>query len=102
MSVLNSIVDAIRQLVVGPMSQEALAVALDQRASIHSEKLDWRNSIVDLMKLTGQDSSLQAREQLAQELGYQGKLDGSAAMNIWLHTEVMRRLATSGGIYGNR
>lgn len=55
--------------------------------------LDWRNSIVDLMKLTGSDSSLESRKALAMELGYTGKLDGSAEMNMWLHAQVMRELA---------
>jgi hypothetical protein len=61
------------------------------------EKLDWRQSIVDLMKALKLDSSLAARKQLAQELGYTGALDGSAEMNIWLHRQVMTKLAESGG-----
>jgi hypothetical protein len=61
------------------------------------EKLDWRQSIVDLMKALKLDSSLSARKQLAQELGYTGALDGSAEMNIWLHRQVMTKLAESGG-----
>ena len=63
-----------------------------------SEKLNWQQSIVDLMKLLKLDSSLTARKQLAQELGYKGSLDGSAEMNIWLHKEVMTKLAESGGV----
>lgn len=59
--------------------------------------LNWRTSIVDLMKLLGLDSSLDHRKQLAQELGYTGSLDGSAEMNVWLHREVMRQLAANGG-----
>ncbi len=96
MSILGSIINAILRWINGPMSQSALADALDKQASMASERLDWRNSIVDLMKLTGQDSSLKAREQLAQELGYTGKLDGSAEMNTWLHAQVMQRLASGG------
>ncbi len=61
------------------------------------EDLNWRQSIVDLMKLLKLDSSLTARKSLAQELGYTGALDGSAAMNIWLHKQVMRKLAENGG-----
>jgi len=61
------------------------------------EKLDWRQSIVVLMKALKLDSSLGARKQLAQELGYTGALDGSAEMNIWLHRQVMTKLAESGG-----
>jgi 3-oxoacyl-ACP reductase-like protein len=59
--------------------------------------LNWRTSIVDLMKLLGLDSSLSNREELAKELGYTGELDGSAEMNIWLHKAVMRELAKNGG-----
>ena len=59
--------------------------------------LNWRTSIVDLMKLLDIDSSLDNRKQLAEELGYTGEKDGSAEMNIWLHKEVMRRLAANGG-----
>lgn len=61
------------------------------------QKLNWRTSIVDLMKLLGLDSSLAERKGLAQEMGYTGALDGSAEMNIWLHKQVMRELAANGG-----
>ena len=61
------------------------------------EDFDWRKSIVDLMKLLKLDSGLAARKQLAQELGYSGALDGSAEMNVWLHKQVMTKLAESGG-----
>lgn len=54
---------------------------------------NWKTSIVDLMKLVGMDSSLDARKELAQDLGYTGALDGSAEMNMWLHKKVMERLA---------
>jgi len=59
--------------------------------------LNYRTSIVDLMKLLGMDSSLENRKELASELGYTGEKDGSAEMNIWLHREVMRQLAAHGG-----
>ena len=59
--------------------------------------LNWRTSIVDLMKLLDLDSSLDNRKELATELGYQGAKDGSAEMNIWLHKAVMRELAKNGG-----
>jgi hypothetical protein len=59
---------------------------------------NWKVSIVDLMKLLNLDSSLGARKQLAQELGYKGELNGSAEMNIWLHKQVMTKLAESGGV----
>ncbi|MEO6256231.1 MAG: DUF3597 domain-containing protein [Sphingomicrobium sp.] len=59
--------------------------------------LNWRTSIVDLMKLLGLDSSLDNRKELATELGYSGATDGSAEMNIWLHKAVMQELARNGG-----
>ena len=59
--------------------------------------LNWRTSIVDLMKMLGMESSLQERKDLAMELGYTGTLEGSAEMNIWLHKAVMRELAKNGG-----
>ncbi|CAN1527387.1 Domain of unknown function DUF3597 [Caulobacteraceae bacterium] len=59
--------------------------------------LNWKTSIVDLMKLLGIDSSLANRKELATELGYTGDLDGSAEMNIWLHKATMRQLAANGG-----
>ena len=59
--------------------------------------LNWRTSIVDLMKLLGLDSSLDNRKELATELGYTGDKDGTAEMNMWLHKEVMRQLAANGG-----
>lgn len=59
--------------------------------------LNWRTSIVDLMKLLGMDASLQERKDLAMELGYTGELEGSAEMNMWLHKAVMRELAANGG-----
>jgi hypothetical protein len=62
-----------------------------------SQKLNWRTSIVDLMKLVNLDSSLEHRKQLATELGYTGDMNDSAAMNIWLHKAVMRKLAENGG-----
>ena len=59
--------------------------------------LNWRSSIVDLMKMLGMESSLQERKDLAMELGYTGELEGSAEMNMWLHKAVMRELAKNGG-----
>jgi hypothetical protein len=66
-------------------------------AAKNSEKLDWRRSIVDLMKLLDLDSSLAARKQLAQELHYSGDSNDSASMNVWLHKQVMLQLAENGG-----
>jgi 3-oxoacyl-ACP reductase-like protein len=72
-------------------------LVLETMAAGTSQKLDWRNSIVDLMKLVGIDSSLANRKALAQELGYTGDMNDSATMNVWLHKEVMRKLAENGG-----
>ena len=72
-------------------------LVLETMAAGNQQKLDWRNSIVDLMKLVGIDSSLGNRKALAQELGYTGDMNDSAPMNIWLQKEVMRRLAENGG-----
>ena len=70
---------------------------LEKLAANQTEKLDWKVSIVDLMKLLKLDSSLGERKKLAQELGYAGALDGSAEMNTWLHKQVMTKVAESGG-----
>ena len=74
-----------------------VAAILDKLASKNSEKLDWKRSIVDLMKLVGMDSSLAARKELAQDLHYTGDTNDSITMNIWLHKEVMKKLAENGG-----
>ena len=65
---------------------------LDDMAAKNPQKLNWRNSIVDLMKLVGMDSTLQERKALADEMGYTGDKNDSAAMNIWLHKKLMERL----------
>jgi len=70
---------------------------LDGLAAKNPEKLDWKRSIVDLMKLVGMDSSLAARKELATELNYPGDKSDSATMNIWLHKEVIKRIAENGG-----
>ncbi len=70
---------------------------LAKLASQTKEKLDWRRSIVDLMKLLNLDSSLAARKELAKELHYTGSTEDSAAMNVWLHKQVMIKLAENGG-----
>jgi hypothetical protein len=80
-----------------PMSREEVATMIEKIANDQDENFNWDESIVDLMKLLKLDSSLGARKQLAQELGYRGKLDGSAEMNVWLHEQVMTKLAESGG-----
>jgi 3-oxoacyl-ACP reductase-like protein len=70
---------------------------LETMAAGTNQKLDWRNSIVDLMKLVGIDSSLANRRALAQELGYTGDMNDTAPMNIWLHKQVLRKLSENGG-----
>ncbi len=70
---------------------------LNDMAKKNPEKLNWHTSIVDLMKLVGMDSSLSARKELAQELNYTGNTNDSASMNIWLHKQVMRKIAENGG-----
>lgn len=67
---------------------------LDERAS--GERLDWRRSVVDLLKTLKRDSSLNARKKMASEAGYTGKLDGSAEMNTWLHSYIMCHLKRFG------
>ena len=74
-----------------------IEAVLKQRADQKNEKLDWRRSIVDLMKVLDLDSGLTARKQLAQELGYKGELNGSVEMNTWLHKQVMQKVAANGG-----
>jgi len=70
---------------------------LDGLAASNPEKLDWKKSIVDLMKLVDMDSSLAARKELAKELHYTGDTSDSAAMNTWLHKEVIKKIAENGG-----
>jgi hypothetical protein len=70
---------------------------LEKMASANTQKLNWRTSIVDLMKLVGMDSSLENRKALARELGYTGDPADSATMNTWLHKRVMQELAAHGG-----
>jgi len=70
---------------------------LEQLNEKGGQRLNWRTSIVDLMKLVGLDSSLANRKELATELGYTGDKNDSAAMNIWLHKAVMKKLSENGG-----
>ena len=74
-----------------------VAPILDQAVKAKGEKLEWRTSIVDLMKALDIDSSFSARKELAKELGYTGDSNDSASMNIWLHKQVMTKLAANGG-----
>lgn len=70
---------------------------LNGMAQSAGQTLNWRTSIVDLLKLLGLDSSLQSRKELAGELAYSGDTNDSASMNIWLHRQVMNKLAANGG-----
>ena len=74
-----------------------IAATLDKMAASNKEKLDWKHSIVDLMKLVGMDSSLSARKELADDLKYTGDKNDSAKMNMWLHKTVLARIAENGG-----
>jgi hypothetical protein len=78
-------------------AQVDVEAVLTELARKNPEKLDWRTSIVDLMKLLGLDSSLAARKELAKELHYDGDTGDTARMNVWLHEQVMRKLAEHGG-----
>lgn len=80
-----------------PVDVDVTKVLEGIAASKGSPNLNWRESIVDLLKLLDIDSSLEARKELAQELGYTRPKDGSAEMNIWLHKQVMLQLQTNGG-----
>ena len=80
-----------------PAQTVDVASIVDKAAAASGEKLAWRTSIVDLMKALKIDSSLSARKELAKELGYAGDTNDSASMNIWLHKQVMAKLAANGG-----
>jgi hypothetical protein len=80
-----------------PMATVDVAAIVDKLVAAQKEKLDWRTSIVDLMKALDIDSSLAARKDLAKELGYSGDMNDSASMNVWLHKQVMSKLAANGG-----
>ena len=82
---------------VAPPQVVDVTASLDDLAANAGQKLDWRHSIVDLMKLVGLESSLAERKELADELGYAGDKNDSAAMNIWLHKQVIKKLSENGG-----
>ena len=77
--------------------QVDVAAVLDKLAADSKERLDWKHSIVDMLKLLGMDSSLSARKALAADLKYTGNTNDTATMNVWLHKEVMRKVAENGG-----
>ncbi|MDO9367162.1 MAG: DUF3597 domain-containing protein [Sphingopyxis sp.] len=91
-SALDAATSAMAAAAAAPVDVDAILTA-----QAEGKNLNWRTSIVDLLKLVGIDPSLENRKELATELGYTGALDGSAEMNIWLHKAVMRELAANGG-----
>ncbi|ASV83748.1 hypothetical protein CES85_4531 [Ochrobactrum quorumnocens] len=74
-----------------------VGAVLDAAVATNGQKLNWKTSIVDLMKALGLDSSLEHRKELAKELGYTGDVSDSATMNVWLHKEVIQKLKDNGG-----
>ena len=80
-----------------PTQTVDVGAIVDKAAAAKGEKLAWRTSIVDLMKALDLDSSLAARKELAKELNYTGDTNNSAAMNVWLHKQIMAKLAANGG-----
>ena len=80
-----------------PAKTVDVTAILDGLAAKNPEKLDWKKSIVDLMKLVGMDSSFKGRKQLAQELNYTGDPNDSASMNVWLHKQVLIKISENGG-----
>jgi hypothetical protein len=89
--------DATAAAAPAALSDVDVGAVMDQLASENPQKLNWRVSIVDMMKLLGVDSSLDHRKQLATELKYTGDMNDSASMNIWLHKQLMQALAANGG-----
>ena len=83
--------------VATPATTVDVAARLDEMKAASKQTLNWRESIVDLMKLVGIDSDITNRRALAHELGYAGDLNDSATMNVWLHKQVMIKLAENGG-----
>jgi len=82
---------------LAPAGSVDVAAILDDLVDKHAEELNWRVSIVDMMKALGLDSSLSARKDLAKELHYDGDTGDSAKMNIWLHKKMMEMIAANGG-----
>ncbi|AQR60730.1 hypothetical protein BZG35_02975 [Brevundimonas sp. LM2] len=80
-----------------PAQPVDVAGILDFMNEQRDQKLNWRTSIVDLMKLCGMESSLSERKELADELGYTGDKSDSASMNIWLHKQVLQKIVDNGG-----
>jgi hypothetical protein len=97
-SVESTATDTTQQATATPISSVDVVSKLEGMASSHPEKLNWKTSIVDLLKLLGLDSSLTSRKELAAELGCPAdKMGDSAQMNMWLHKTVLTKLAENGG-----
>lgn len=82
---------------VAPTHAVDVAAIMDHLAASNPENLEWKRSIVDLMKLLDMDSSLASRKELADELNYNGNTNDSAKMNVWLHQQVLKKVAENGG-----
>ncbi|NSX12985.1 DUF3597 domain-containing protein [Cupriavidus taiwanensis] len=80
-----------------PLSGVDIEAIMDRKVTESGQTLNWRTSIVDTMKALGIDSSLEHRKELARELHYDGDMNDSAAMNVWLHKRLMQELAANGG-----
>lgn len=97
MTILRRILELLGCAEPQPPETVDIAPTLDALAAKADQRLDWRNSVVDLMKLLDMDSSRAARFDLADELRYTGDENNTGAMNIWLHREIMRRVRDNGG-----
>ena len=104
MSILGKIMDAIfgsKTASAAPRTPDGkvdMQAVLTKAAAAKKEKLDWKHSIVDLMKVLDLDSSLTARQALAKELKYDGDMKDSAKMNMWLHKQVIAKVEANGGV----
>ena len=92
MSIIDTIIAEIKSWFDGPATDQQKAQYLDKKAATTGGNSNWRGSVVDLLKLMGQDSSLEARAALAKELGWGRTFTGTAAENEWLHRKLMDNL----------
>ena len=97
-AIFGGVTQAAQATPAAAKSNVDVAAVLDKLDKDSDESLDWRVSIVDLMKLLKLDSSLKSRKELAAELHYTGDMGDSASMNVWLHKQVMIKLAENGGV----